>query len=216
MRDRFTRVLKGHIRGRPRNLSARNQWRADRRLGPRRALARGSRFRPWHGPRHRLVSLGPRGSSAHRQERNDRTCAGDDHIQRARLLCRWRIRNPHREPARRRGEDDCGGRTADVGFRDAVLRPDRSQPHRTEINGPPTRSRGSTITTRASARFSRRESIHRPGDGSRRRRSVSPRPSGGATLPDAARWRRLSDSPETPGSRISESVLSDFNGLRAN
>ena len=72
MRDRFTRVLKGHIAIAravfPKGTSG-AQIDAFARAG---ALARRARFRPRHGPRRRLVSLRPRRPAAHRQDRNGR------------------------------------------------------------------------------------------------------------------------------------------------
>ena len=90
-------------RGRPRRLSGRNERRADRCAGAAGALASGARFRPWHGARRRVLPLGSRRPAAPRQDRNDRACARHDRVQRARLLCRRRVRDPHREPGRGRG-----------------------------------------------------------------------------------------------------------------
>ena len=68
-RDRFTRVLKGHIAIADRALSERHDRRAARRLRARRALAGRPRFRPRHRPRRRQLSLRARGPAAHLQDR---------------------------------------------------------------------------------------------------------------------------------------------------
>ena len=75
MRDRYTRVLKGHIADRDRGVSRRDDRRADRRLRARAAVGGRRRFRPRHGPRRRRLSLGPRGPAAHRQDRDGRRCS---------------------------------------------------------------------------------------------------------------------------------------------
>ena len=104
MRDRFTRVLKGHIaiatavfpkgtRGSQLDSFARRPlWEA------------GPRLRPRHGPRRRQLPRRSRRPAAHfagrqRAERWRRAAAGrDDHLQRARLLQDRRVRHPDREP----------------------------------------------------------------------------------------------------------------------
>ena len=72
MRDRFTRVLKGHIAIARAIFPQGDERRADRRVGAPGAVARRARFRSRHGPRRRLVSLGPRRPAAHRQDRDGR------------------------------------------------------------------------------------------------------------------------------------------------
>ena len=122
MRDRFTRVLKGHI------AVARAVFPAGTNGAQIDALARAALWRAG------LISttardmasvriFGARRSPAPRQDRNDRARAGNDRVRRARLLRRRRIRNPDREPGCGRGADYSRGRKADAGLRDLTLAP---------------------------------------------------------------------------------------------
>ncbi len=101
MRDRFTRVLKGHI------AVARAIFPPGTNGAQIDALARAALWRAGldfdHGTGHGIGSylVGARRSSAHRQDRNDRARRRHDHLQRARLLRRERVRHPDRESARR-------------------------------------------------------------------------------------------------------------------
>ena len=64
MRDRFTRVLKGHIAiATARFPAGTSGAQIDSLRAPR--LAGGARLRPRHRPRRRLVPVGPRGPGAH-------------------------------------------------------------------------------------------------------------------------------------------------------
>ena len=135
MRDRFTRVLKGHI------AVARAVFPAGTNGAQIDALARAALWRAGldfdHGTGHGIGSYlsvheGPQRLA---KTRNDRARAGNDRVQRARLLRRWRVRNPDREPGRGRTADDCGGERPMLGFETLTLRPDRPQPGRAEIVG---------------------------------------------------------------------------------
>ena len=98
MRDRFTRVLKGHIAIAtaefPENTSG-------AQLDPLARLAlwqAGNRLRPRHRPRRRQLSLGARGAGAHLQARPCGLAARHDPFERAGLLQDRGLRHPHREP----------------------------------------------------------------------------------------------------------------------
>ena len=69
MKDRFTRVLKGHIAIAQSRVPERHDRRADRRLRPQAPLGGRPRFRSRHRPRHRQLSLRARRPAAHRQDR---------------------------------------------------------------------------------------------------------------------------------------------------
>ena len=168
MRDRFTRVLKGHI------AVARAVFPAGTNGAQIDALARASLWRAGldfdHGTGHGIGSYLSVHEGPQRLSKTGTTAllAGHDHLQRARLLRRWRIRNPHRESARGRGAEDSRRRAADAGLRDADLRADRSHPRRSRSSWTPTKSPGSTIITHACARPCRRGSTPRPAGGLRR------------------------------------------------
>ena len=57
LREHFTRVLQGPYRRRPRGVSRRRQRRAARRFRAAQPVGGGARFRPWHGPWRRRLSL---------------------------------------------------------------------------------------------------------------------------------------------------------------
>jgi Xaa-Pro aminopeptidase len=131
MRDRFTRVLKGHI-------AIATAVFPDRRLRPPSLMGSRPRFRARHRPRHRRLSRRPRRPPAHRRPQLPRRC-GDgapasrhDALQRARLLQGRRIRHPHREPDPDRAPRHpwCGPR--DARLRNAHLLPDRTHADRTD------------------------------------------------------------------------------------
>ncbi len=86
MRDRFTRVLKGHIAIAravfPKGTSG-AQLDALRAPG---AVAGRARFRPRHRPRRRQLPLGARGAAAALEARHAGARAGHDPVERARLL----------------------------------------------------------------------------------------------------------------------------------
>ena len=135
MRDRFTRVLKGHI------AVARAVFPPGTSGAQIDALARMALWRTGldfdHGTGHGVGSYlsvheGPQRLA---KTGHDRARAGHDRIQRARLLCGRRIWHPDRESGRGRDADDCGRRAADAGFRDADAGADRSCARRTEIIG---------------------------------------------------------------------------------
>ena len=86
MRDRFTRVLKGHIAIATAVFPGKHQRRPARPAGAHRAVAGRARFRPWHRPRRRQLSVGARGPGAHIQTRHRRAQARHDPVERARLL----------------------------------------------------------------------------------------------------------------------------------
>ena len=75
MRDRFTRVLKGHIAIATRGVPGGHQRRAARSAGAHRAVAGRARFRSRHRPRRRQLSVGARGPGAHLQARHRRAQA---------------------------------------------------------------------------------------------------------------------------------------------
>ena len=98
MRERFTRVLKGHI------AIARAVFPDGTTGAQLDSFARqflwdaGPRLRSRHRPRRRQLSLGARRPGAHLQARHDRAQARHDPVERARLLQSRRLRHPHREP----------------------------------------------------------------------------------------------------------------------
>jgi Xaa-Pro aminopeptidase len=97
MRDRFTRVLKGHI-AIARAVFPTAHRRAARFLRAPASLERGPRLRSRHRPRRRQLSLGARRPGAHLQARHRGAEARHDPVERARLLQDRRLRHPHREP----------------------------------------------------------------------------------------------------------------------
>ena len=100
MKARFTLVLKGPHRPRPRPLPGRHHRFGAGRAGPRPALGAGAGLRPRHWSRRRLLPRGARGAAADRQgAQRRRPAPRHDRLQRARLLQDRRIRHPHREPA---------------------------------------------------------------------------------------------------------------------
>ena len=130
MRDRFTRVLKGHI------AVARAIFPPGTNGAQIDALARSALWRAGldfdHGTGHGIGSYlsvheGPQRIA---KSGTTRARAGHDHLQRARLLRRRRVRHPDREPACGRGEDDRRRRKTHARLRNPDLRPDRPQPRR--------------------------------------------------------------------------------------
>ena len=100
MRDRFTRVLKGHIALATARFPAGTTGAQLDTLARHRAVAGRARLRPRHRPRRRLLPRRARGAGAHLQARHRAARAGHDPLQRARLLQDRRLRHPHREPGR--------------------------------------------------------------------------------------------------------------------
>ena len=99
MRDRFTRVLKGHIALAMARFPRGHHGLAARRAGALRALAGRARLRPRHGSRRRRLSVGARRAAPHLQDAQQRRAAArHDRQQRARLLQGRRLRHPNREP----------------------------------------------------------------------------------------------------------------------
>ena len=72
MRERFTRVLKGHIAIARAVFPEGHHRGAARQLRARLAVERGARFRPRHRPRRRQLSVGARRAGAHLQARHRR------------------------------------------------------------------------------------------------------------------------------------------------
>ena len=155
MRDRFTRVLKGHIAiatarfpvgatGAQLDTLARAAlWQAGLDYDHGTGHGVGSFLSVHEGPA-RISKLGTRAARA-----------GHDPLQRARLLQDRRLRHPHREP--RRGHaagDHRRRRPADARLRDADAGADRPAADRRRRCCRPTRSPGSTPTTRGSPRRS--------------------------------------------------------------
>ena len=106
MRDRFTRVLKGHIALGSARLPGRHRGTPARRARAAVPVAGGARLRPRHRPRRRLLSRRPRGPAAHlagrEQPAGRRRAASrrDDLLERARLLQDRRIWHPRRKSGR--------------------------------------------------------------------------------------------------------------------
>ncbi len=110
MRDRFTRVLKGHIALATARFPVGTTGSQLDAAGALRAVAGRPRLRSRHRPRRRRLSLGPRGPAPHLQDaQSGRPAAGHDRQQRARLLQGRRLRHPHREPGRREGSSRSTG-----------------------------------------------------------------------------------------------------------
>jgi Xaa-Pro aminopeptidase len=130
MKDRFTRVLKGHIA-----LSAAVFPEGTRgsQLDTLAAIpvASGPRLCPRHRPRRRLLPVGPRGPATHLAgrllpgRRRRAAPARHDPLQRAGLLQGGRLRDPHRESDPRRSARGGGGGEELARLRDADLRADR-------------------------------------------------------------------------------------------
>ena len=115
VKDRFTRVLKGHI------ALARAIFPA-RHAGAPAPVGGRARLCPWHRPRCRQLSERARGAAAHRQAQR-RTGghgagagAGHDPLQRAGILQGGGLWHPHREPADGGGARDRRGRRGLSGF----------------------------------------------------------------------------------------------------
>ena len=125
MRERFTRVLKGHI-AIARGVSGGHQRRAARPVRAPAFVGSRHRFRPRHRPRRRQLPVGARRPGAHFQARHGAAAARHDPVERARLLQGRRLRHPHREPrARHRSRGRRGRREAAQCVRDADARADR-------------------------------------------------------------------------------------------
>ena len=153
MRDRFTRVLKGHIAVADDALPARHHRGADRPFRPPRLVGGRARLRPRHRSRRRGVLVRARGSGADQQGRRCRgSGARHDPLQRARLLQGRALGHPDREPARRRVAG-CGRgrRWRDPGLQEPHAVPDR----------PPSDRAGAPRTGRAG--LDRRLPCHGPG-----------------------------------------------------
>jgi Xaa-Pro aminopeptidase len=109
MRDRFTRVLKGHI------AIATAVFPKGTHGGQIDGFAR---LRPRHRPRRRRLSLRARGSATHLEDWLRALRGRHDPVERARLLQNRTVGHPHREPRRRGETRDQGRRTRDAGLRD--------------------------------------------------------------------------------------------------
>ena len=126
MRDRFTRVLKGHI------AIARAVF-PEGTTGAQLELVRapvpvggGTGLRPWHRPWRRQLSFRARGPGPHFQARRRRAQARHDPVERTRLLQGRRLRHPHRESGAGGGSRrPRGRREAAQSFRDAHARAHR-------------------------------------------------------------------------------------------
>ena len=166
MRERFTRVLKGHIAiaravfpdgttGAQLDTLARQfLWAAGLDFDHGTGHGVGSYLSVHEGPA-RISKLG----TARAQARHDP-------VERARLLQDRRLRHPHREPgAGGRGAARRRRREAAQRVRDADAGADRPAAGRRRRCSPPRRSPGSTATTPASPRRSRRSSMPRPAPG---------------------------------------------------
>ena len=135
MRDRFTRVLKGHI------AVARAIFPPGTNGAQIDALARAALWRAGldfdHGTGHGIGSYLSVHEGPQRIAKTGTTALAPGMIMSNEpgYYARGRVRNPHREPARGRGADDRRRRKADAGLRDADLRADRPQPRRAEIDG---------------------------------------------------------------------------------
>ena len=125
MRERFTRVLKGHI-AIARAVFPDGTTGAQLDSFARQYLwAAGHRFRPRHRSRRRQLSVGARGARAHFQARHRGAQARHDPVERARLLQSGRLRHPDREP--RAGDEGAnrGCRERNERLRDAHACADR-------------------------------------------------------------------------------------------
>ena len=126
MRDRFTRVLKGHIAIATAVFPENTSGAQLDPLGAHRAVAGRARFRPRHRPRRRQLSVGARRPGAHLQARHGGAAPRHDPVERAGLLQNRRLRHSHREPALGdRGAGAGGRRKAAQHVRDADARADR-------------------------------------------------------------------------------------------
>ncbi len=125
MRDRFTRVLKGHIAIATAHLPERHARQSARQLRAAAAVGSRSGLRPRHRPWRRQLPVRPRRAAANlaggqRAERRRRAAAGrHDPFERARLLQDRRIRHPHRESGAGRAARDRGRREGNARVRDA-------------------------------------------------------------------------------------------------
>ncbi len=134
MRDRFTRVLKGHIALAHLPLSQGHDRIAARRSGAPRAVAGRTRLRSRHRPRRRLLSFRARGAAADLQGGEHASiAAGHDRVGRAGLLPRRRLRHPHRESGRGGRGGTRSRRAPAVRVRDADPGADRPQRHRASL-----------------------------------------------------------------------------------
>ena len=100
LRERVTRVLKGHIAIATSGVPAGRRRRASGRVRPARAVAGGVGLRSWHRPRGWKLSVGPRGAGEHvapGQAGSD--CRRDDPVERAGLLSARALRDQAGEPA---------------------------------------------------------------------------------------------------------------------
>ena len=133
VRDRFTRVLKGHIALAPCRLPHWHQWQPTRRAGAPVPLGRGARLRARHRPWRRQLPLCPRRPATHRQGRRrpgrHRAGAGRRHVpvERARLLQDRCLRHSHREPGAGRAARDRRGRRRLPRLRDADVGANRAR-----------------------------------------------------------------------------------------
>ncbi len=157
MRDRFTRVLKGHI------AIARAVF-PDGTTGAQLEFLRTpipvggrARFRPWHRPWRRQLSFGARRPRTHFQARHRAARARHDPVERARLLQSRRLRHPHREPgAGDRRPAGCRRRKAAQCLRDADAGADRPQAGRGRRCSRPRKPPGSTAIMHGSHELWRR------------------------------------------------------------
>ena len=135
MRDRFTRVLKGHI------AVARAIFPPGANGAQIDALARAALWRAGldfdHGTGHGIGSYLSVHEGPQRIAKTGTTALAPGMIvsNEPGYYAAGRVRHPDRESARGRGARDRRRRTADAGLRDAVVCADRPQPHRAEAAG---------------------------------------------------------------------------------